>query len=61
MDILSQRGNPELQEGFSGATAEHLWKGVQGTSLQFALGVEKEGLGAAIRHRGMSCQNSSLE
>lgn len=27
MNVLSQRGNPELGTGFSGVAVEHLWKG----------------------------------
>lgn len=27
MNVLSQRGNPELRTSFSGVAVEHLWKG----------------------------------
>lgn len=27
MNVLSQRGNPELGTGFSGVAVEHLWRG----------------------------------
>lgn len=27
MNVLSQRGHPELRTGFSGVAVEHLWKG----------------------------------